>query len=202
MNDRPPEPHDGERAEAQPPGAFFHHAAIFYLLLAVAGVVWLGLDRGVVPLTVFLDPGRLHVDLALGAGAGALLLLGWQACRRWSTSAVALEGHIRQLLGHLSAADALVLAVLSGFAEELFFRGAMQASWGWPWATAVFALLHTGPGRAFRIWTLFAVVAGLAFAALTELRGNLLPAVIAHAGINAVNLRRLIAPAPADGESC
>jgi uncharacterized protein len=81
--------------------------------------------------------------------------------------------------------------VLSGFAEELFFRGAVQGAIGWLPATLAFALLHTGPGRAFRLWTLFALLAGLLFGALMELRGNLLGPVVAHFLVNAVNLWRL-----------
>jgi len=54
----------------------------------------------------------------------------------------------------------VALAVLSGFAEELFFRGAVQGAFGWLPATLAFAVLHSGPGKAFRLWILFAAIAG------------------------------------------
>ena len=90
-----------------------------------------------------------------------MLLLGlWWMGERVSPLARQLEEQLAAVLGPLTAAEAVSLAVLSGFAEELFFRGAVQGQWGWLAATVLFAVLHTGPGRAFRVWTLFAVVAG------------------------------------------
>jgi membrane protease YdiL (CAAX protease family) len=59
------------------------------------------------------------------------------------------------------------------------------------WATAVFALLHGGPGRDYRVWTVFAAIAGAALAALVVWRGNLLAAMVAHGAFNAAGLWRL-----------
>jgi membrane protease YdiL (CAAX protease family) len=53
--------------------------------------------------------------------------------------------------------------------------------------------VHTGPGPAFRLWTLFAAVAGGLFGALTVWRGNLLAPMVAHFVVNAVNLWRVSA---------
>jgi uncharacterized protein len=83
------------------------------------------------------------------------------------------------------------LALLSGFAEELFFRGAVQGSLGLWLGTAIFALVHTGPHRSFRLWTAFAAVAGLLFGGLFAWRGSLLAPIAAHVLVNAVNLREL-----------
>jgi membrane protease YdiL (CAAX protease family) len=162
----------------------------FYLLLAVAGAIWVGARRRTIPLALFLDRGRWPLDLALGLGAAVLLVALWRLGRRLP-SARELEASLAVLLGPLDGGDVAGLALLSGFAEELFFRGAVQGAWGWLPATLLFALLHSGPGKAFRLWSLFAVVAGLLFAGLTLWRGNLLPAVVGHVAVNAVNLRGL-----------
>ena len=129
-----------------------------------------------------------------------MLLGGWELARARVPRARALEAQIAGLLGPLQPVEAVALALLSGFAEELFFRGAMQAAWGWVPATLVFALLHAGPGPAYRIWTVFALVAGLLFAAVVEWRGNVSAAVLAHVLVNTVNLQRLsrLQPAAAD----
>ncbi len=95
------------------------------------------------------------------------------------------------MLGPLEGAEIVALALLSGLAEEIFFRGAMQAALGWPIATLAFALLHTGPGRAYRAWTLYAALAGLVLAGLVVWRGTLLGAIVAHAVVNGVNLKLL-----------
>ena len=57
--------------------------------------------------------------------------------------------------------------------------------------STIFAVLHTGRGRAFRLWTLFGVAGGLVFGGLVLWRGNLVSAILAHFFVNAVNLIRL-----------
>ncbi len=166
-------------------------AWMFYLGLALAGSLWIGLRRGPIPLRLFVDPSRWWLDTAVGAAAGLALLACWKALRRLLPAARGLEELLGELLGGISAPQAIGLAALSGFAEELFFRGAVQGAVGWLAASLLFALLHSGPGRALRLWTLFALCAGLLFGALMLWRGNLLAPVLAHFVVNAVNLHRL-----------
>lgn len=174
------------------PGRLYRLGWVIYLLMAVAGILWIGfrLD-GPIPLGLFLDRDGWWIDLLLGIGSGLLLLGLWWMGERVSPLARQLEEQLAAVLGPLTPAEAISLAVLSGFAEELFFRGAVQGQWGWLAATVLFAVLHTGPGSAFRVWTLFAVVAGGLFGGLMEWRGNLLAPVIGHFVVNGVNLRRL-----------
>ncbi len=162
------------------------------MALAVGGAVWIGLREGVIPLRLFFDLREWWLDLLLGAGAGLLLLGLWKGAERAFPLARELEDQLGEVLGPLGRSEVIALAMLSGFAEELFFRGAVQGTFGWLPATLLFALLHAGPGRAFRLWTLFALVAGLLFGGLMELRGNLLGPVVAHFLVNAVNLWRLV----------
>ncbi len=116
--------------------------------------------------------------------------------RRATGKARELERQLGKLLGPLQPAEVVALALLSGFAEELFFRGAMQASWGFLITTALFALIHTGPGPAYRLWTLFAAVAGLVLGGLMLWRECLLAPVVAHVLVNGVNLGRLETDVP------
>lgn len=154
----------------------------------MGGVVWLGFEHGTISLDLFFNAGGWWVDLGLGLGCGGLLIALWQAGRRYLPAARDLERELSRRLGALSVSEALALALISGFAEELFFRGAVLDAWGWLAATVLFALLHAGPGKAFRLWTIFATLAALAFAGLTLWRGNLLPAITAHVTVNAINL--------------
>jgi membrane protease YdiL (CAAX protease family) len=173
-----------------------------YLLLAVAGALWLGILRDGIRLDQFVDPATWWRDALWGLGAGAGLLGLWEAGRHVLPGARDLERAIADILAGLSPSDALGLALLSGFAEELFFRGAVQGQWGVWVATILFALLHTGPGRPFYLWTAFAAVAGLAFGFLVLHLGNLLAPVLAHVLVNSVNLYRLVTrpPEPAAGD--
>lgn len=166
-------------------------AWVFYLLMALAGVAWVGW-RGDLGPAYFVDPRTWWRDLAYGVAGGLALIGAWALARRFFAAARRVEAQIGDLLGDLAADEVFALAVISGVAEEIFFRGGVQGSWGWVWATALFAALHTGPGRHFRMWTLFALLAGLLFAGLTSETGNLLAAIVAHGLVNGVNLRLLV----------
>lgn len=179
------------------PGQLYKLAWGFYLLLGVAAVVWLGAREGTIALSLFVDPGTVHVDLGVGVAVGLGLVGLWELARRTLDSARQLEDELRKYLGGVETGEAIALALLSGFAEEIFFRGAVQAAFGWIAATALFTLLHVGPGRSFRLWTAFAAIAGLSFAGLVVWRQTLLAAIVAHVVVNAINLHRLVKqPAP------
>ncbi len=183
------------------PGALYRAAWIFYLVLAIIGVIWIGTSQGEIPLSLFLDPGAWWIDVALGLAAALLLLGLWDLGRRSLAAVRELEDILAHQLGTMEPSETLVLALISGFAEELFFRGAVQLSWGPLWAVVIFTLLHTGRGWEIRYWTLFTFLAAVIFGALTWWRGNIGAAIVAHVVVNAVNLRRLLAvPASTDPE--
>lgn len=183
------------------PSRLYRIAWIGYLLLAIAGAVWMGIARGGLALGQLLTPGRWWLELAWGAGTGLALVGLWDLCRRTLPLARELERIVSHVLSGLPAPDALALALISAFAEELFFRGAVQGSLGIVVATILFALLHTGPGRTFWFWTLFAAVAGVAFGLLARELGTLLAPITAHFVVNAVNLTRIARTRPAPAGS-
>lgn len=174
-----------------PPGRLYRFAWGLYLFLALAGALWIGTQRGVIPLSLFVDPHQWWLDLALGVSSGLLLLVVWWGTERVLPLARELEARLAGVLGPLTLSEAVGLALLSGFAEELFFRGAVQGTVGWIGATLLFGLLHSGPGKAFRLWSLFALLAGALFGGIMAWRGNLLGPAVGHFLVNAVNLRRL-----------
>jgi len=99
----------------------------------------------------------------------------------------------------LPAHEAIGLALVSGIAEEVFFRGALQPAWGFLPATLLFAVLHSGRGRAMLLWAATALVAGALLGALFAWRQNLCAPILCHVTVNAVQLRRLLAPRAAEG---
>jgi uncharacterized protein len=131
------------------------------------------------------------LDLGLGVAAGLLLVGVWRLGSHLLPAARELEDNLARVLGAIPTSEAIALALVSGFAEELLFRGAVQGSLGFLLATLLFALVHTGPGRAFRLWTVFAALAGSLFGALMLWRGNLLAPFAGHFVVNAINLRSL-----------
>jgi hypothetical protein len=181
----------GSRDRSRDAPRLYGLAWFFYLLLAAGAVVWIGQREGTIVAALFVDPRRWWWDLALGAGSGLALLGLWELVGRRFEAARRFEALLRSVLGSLDASQAVGLALLSGFAEELFFRGAVQGAWGIWWATALFAVLHSGRERGLWVWTVFAAVAGLAFGGLVLWTGNLLGAIVAHVLVNAINLSRL-----------
>jgi membrane protease YdiL (CAAX protease family) len=149
--------------------------SVFYASQAAA-------EQGVAPL---LDAG-----LGLAVAAATIALSRKLTERtRWGD---AMGRALAELLGERSVRDCILLAVASGVAEETFFRGALQPALGWLLASLVFGLVHFAPKRDLLPWTGFALCAGLVLGALFEFTGNLVAPIVAHVGINAVNLRRLV----------
>jgi uncharacterized protein len=162
--------------------------------LSLAGAVWLSWQQEPVgPAVVWrqLGPPTWWLEVPLGLAAGGVLLLLWQGLHRVLPVARELEDALAELVRGLQPAETFALALVSGFAEEIFFRGAVQGAWGLAVATVLFAALHPGPGRSFWVWMLFAAVAGALFGGLVAWRDNLLAAITGHVLVNAVNLRRM-----------
>ena len=166
----------------------------FYAVLALAalGIGWLRDAPNLLSFGGTARPLGAHLgSLAAGTLLGVLLV----RASRWSVLRFAwarvLHREFRVVVRGLSDGEIWLLALSSSIAEELFFRGALQGAIGFLPAAVLFGLLHAGPGKSFRIWTLFALAGGLALGALEALRGTLGGAIVGHLLVNGVNLVRL-----------
>jgi len=173
------------------PSSLYRVAWIFYLFMALAGLVGLAAEGRIVGVRLFVDPASWWIDVGLGLGVGLALLGLWLAVRHFVPAASALEEILARLLGPLGREELFALALISALAEEVAFRGALQGAIGVVGAALVFALLHLGPGAPFRLWSGYALAGGLAFGAVTRERGGLLAAILAHLLVNLVQLRRI-----------
>jgi membrane protease YdiL (CAAX protease family) len=130
-------------------------------------------------------------DLLAGALAAAIVIVLsalLTASTRWGE---ALARALAELLGPLSLRDCVVLALASGVAEEALFRGALQPLLGFVGASLLFGLAHFVPRRELLPWVAFTFAAGFGLGWLYEQTGNLVAPIVAHVGVNAVNLRQL-----------
>ena len=170
-------------------------ACTFYGALFVAALLW-RTGFGGEPL-LYHDPGARAVgiqplqDLAAGAAAGLGLVVLSRLWTHASARAAALGAELRALLGVLPTPTVLLLALLSGVAEEAFFRGALQPVVGLIPASLLFGLAHFVPRRGLVAWAPSAALAGLLLGALFQWTGNLLAPALAHALLNALNLHWL-----------
>lgn len=131
-------------------------------------------------------------DGLLGVLTGAGLLGLSQLSTRFTRWGETLARVLADALGDVSLGGALMLALASGIAEEMLFRGALQPRLGWLATGVLFGLVHFAPRRELLPWTGFAVVAGLLFGWLFEATGNLVAPVTAHVLVNAVNIPILV----------
>jgi membrane protease YdiL (CAAX protease family) len=128
---------------------------------------------------------------ALAGGVAALpMFLALVLGTRWPVGPMRRivevnEEFVRPLFERCTVLELGLLSATAGVGEEWLFRGFLQAAcseWlgpllGWAIANGVFGLLHAvTPGYAA-----FALLAGLYFAALWALTGNLLTPMVAHA---------------------
>jgi membrane protease YdiL (CAAX protease family) len=173
----------------------------FYAIVALFAVGY-ALFSGTVGTLLGERAPDLTGLLGAVAIAALLVLITRLGSRAWKPLSN-MTDELTDLIGPLTVPQAIVLALLSGVSEELLFRGAL-----WPhlglWTTLLFGLVHVLPRRRLWVYPVFATVAGLLLGVLRAGRGSVVPAMLAHVLVNAVNLawlgglaRKRAAPAPA-----
>jgi len=180
-------------SETPPSGQFVRNGLLFYGAMAVAAVLWrvgfhgedlLYAAGGSQPLRELHPISDLGLGLLLGGGVLALSHV-MTVRSRWGEG---LARSLARALGPLTVPEALLLALASGTAEEMFFRGALQPRVGWLVASLLFGAMHFVPRREFLPWTGFAIAVGLLLGWAFDYTGNLVAPVVAHVVINGVNL--------------
>lgn len=89
---------------------------------------------------------------------------------------------------HLILLPALILIIVTGFVEELAFRGVMQriarsvGSWGWIYIAMVYAVSQIGYGIALHV--LFTFIVGLFYGWVVKKTGSIIGVSISHGLIN------------------
>lgn len=165
-------------------------ASWFYTALALIAIIWNRLRTGHW-LPDSLTTENLLPSLVLGAALGfATVFISDRLTRRWSAMRN-LAWELHRIVGRVDPCAAFHLALFSAVGEELFFRAAMQPAIGYILTSLIFGLIHTGPNRHFRAWTLSAIVMGFALGAIVLVTENLYGAILAHFLINFINLQQI-----------
>ncbi len=175
----------------------------FYGGMALLALIWRGLAAGSWPwlatgaggwpgVALAPEPALLPQPLWLRVASGLVVggLMVWLS-RLWIRRSVAgrrLAGELGDRLGPLSHRTAWGLALVSSIAEEMLFRGALQAQFGLLVASLLFGAAHFLPGPGLRLWSVYALGGGLALGALFEWTGDLLAPLLAHLVVNGLNL--------------
>ena len=163
-------------------------ALLFYSFLGAAGIVWAYAARGEWLLSFSAERPYLGYEaLLLFTTLGLHILFDIVGPRKvpaiarfWNT--------LHRSLGPLRNSSILLLALLSAYSEELFFRGALQPAIGFIGATVLFALSHFPPQKSMLIWPFYALVMGAVLGLLRILGGDIYSAVLLHFLANTASL--------------
>lgn len=172
-------------------GRLIGMAAVLYGGMVAMGLTWgwlRDLSAGWWQFEGPRDAGEATiVGILLGLVA---IILSWEL-ERGVDGVRALSDRFATLLAGTTVLEAIALAGLSSVGEEMLFRGCLQPELGVLPATALFAVVHTGPERIYLWWMASAFVFGLGLAWLFEAQGGLLAPILMHFVINVVNIRLL-----------
>jgi membrane protease YdiL (CAAX protease family) len=92
------------------------------------------------------------------------------------------------LLGPMRRREAIYIALASGIAEELLFRGALWTHLGFLGTTLLFGLVHIVPKRALWAYPVYATACGALLGLLRHATGSVLPCILAHVLVNGIHL--------------
>ncbi len=182
---------DDHTPEAPSSGALVLTAWVFYLLMTLVGLGLMLVQDLPFEGAILGDGANVGFDALLGAGCG-IAVVGLTWLFRDLGPVRELNHELRALLGQPSSLAIAGLAVSSAIGEEIFFRGALQPLLGFWITAALFGLLHGGTSRRFRVWTIFAVAAGLLLGWLATYTENLLAPILCHMTINYFNLHLIV----------
>jgi len=133
-------------------------------------------------------------DLLLGLGAG-IVLSAVSIFLFWLGKYFKPLGDLRSIVVdqlapifcQLTWMDIIILATVSGFCEEVMFRGVVQQQFGLWWASLFFGVFHC-PSLKHLSYGLWALAAGILLGWIVIYTGSLWPAVITHAVSNMLSL--------------
>jgi membrane protease YdiL (CAAX protease family) len=175
-----------------PRGQLLLSLLVVYGLLTVAGYGWLAW-RERTAIIAASAVGRHGPVWAVAAGSLTAVTLSAlsRLLTRYVRPVAALDARLVTMIGPLADRDAVLLSLVSGAAEEFFFRCAVQDAVGWLLATLLFALCHLG-GRGLRLLGVQAALFGLVLGGLVESGLGLLAAALAHALFNYLWLQKVV----------
>jgi membrane protease YdiL (CAAX protease family) len=187
-------PHDEGEFAPPTPESFVQTALFFYGAMGCVALVWRMWTPGasiLYPGAVPDTPISLVPALAAGIAVGLISLGLSELMTQFTELGESLADTLGESLMGIGRAEAILLALASGIAEEMFFRGALQPAVGWFLASLIFGACHFLPRKELALWSLYAVGMGGVLGGLYLNTGHLIAPIAAHVVVNGVNLPRL-----------
>lgn len=160
------------------------------IFLIVISLLWIFFNNNYLfstdGITAFLQLNpfnKFHIDFKsffIGLGASlALVFLSILIAFTYEPFKKSMSVLDKMILNKIEMQDIIPIALFSGIAEELFFRGVLQDSIGILFSNIIFALLHF-PGKEFWVYSLWTLFAGLFLGNLYSYTNNLFVVMVAH----------------------
>lgn len=185
---------DGTPPTSRPIRRVHPHAQVCYgiilgvIMISIA-VVWTGVIRAH-DLRDWFPTTDWYTDLLVGAFIGAAFgvtawkLLDWVPALKYVEQIILAS----LVMDDMQYYHALLFGLLAGIPEEILFRGAMQPALGLLIPAVIFGAFHA----INLVYFLYATGAGILLGVLTNWRGGLWVAIMAHTMIDAVMFILLI----------
>jgi uncharacterized protein len=164
-------------------------------LLLLFATIWIHLAHiDLVPSLTLKDPGPLFLGAILGALMSlSSMFLAKQAVKykdRFKFLASfdeMVSSMLQPLFKDVTPIDIGLIALSSGFCEEIFFRGVLQTQFGLVIAAIIFGLVHFA-GPKYMFYMFWAMGAGLFLGALFQFSQILWIPIVAHIVNNLVSI--------------
>ena len=159
---------------------------LFYGLIALITMLWDWISRG---SALFAwqeaQTGRL-VYWVLGAFFVIFYVVITEVIAHYTDWAKQLYSLLRQLLTPMSYFQIIVVALVSGFIEEWFFRGLLLSHFGVILSSIIFALCHLILSDRLWVWSIWSFFMGIVFCLFLKASDSLLLVSMMHAGMNGI----------------
>jgi len=164
---------------------------VLYTPVSLAALAWIAWRGGKEAVFSRLLGNHPLQDILLGVAATMVILGTWGAIRPYFAWVQIFEDAVAGMVGKISLSACFVVALTSGFAEELVFRAALQPEIGIFFTTLIFSLLHLPFNRDLRPWPVFAFLVGLLLGFCYKHTGAMLAPFTTHFLINLINLFKI-----------
>jgi uncharacterized protein len=162
--------------------------------LLLCATLWMVFEKLDIRPMLYLSKRTVIIGLLAGNLVSLANLAILWAGRRWSQRSFLLRSmrdlvtlEMVPIFGRLKFIDRFFIALISGFCEEIFFRGVLEKSCGMASSAFCFGLAHF-PSLYYFPYAIWATLIGLLMSLLSQICGSLWCPIIAHAMINLISL--------------
>src|SRR3989338_5814823 len=164
------------------------------VILIIISMIWIYFDTGINIASKFnFNYKILILGIIIGGGLSASgygfyrLMKHYKNISSFSSIVNFFEQYLSPAFQNLKSIDFIVLSIISGFTEEIFFRGLLLQRTGIIISSLAFGALHL-PGFKLWIYAIWAFLSGVFFCYLYIFSGSLWLPIIAHTVNNIIGM--------------